>query len=878
MKIRRLRLESFKRFRSSLELVDLHDGLNLFVAPNESGKSTVAEAIRTAFFERHRSTALERLRPWGDSTATPTVEIEFELGSQPARLVKTFLGRKRCELTIGAEARNGEAAEDHLGHLLGFGFAGRGANAPRHMGVPGLLWIQQGTSHEISEAVEYAAQHLRSALGNTLGELAATSGDAVLRAVEAERDQLLTPATSAPRGDYLLALRRCSELEQGLASLQRDIDTYRSDVDRLASLRRAHQQDSADRPWERAREQLATAQAVLAEGRSLEGRKAAQDAVVQQAAVQVDTLLRQLQLMEREEQALQGRKARLATAQEQLQLAQTQLQTWEPQQAAAVQADALARQQLHVARQAAMQAAYASNAEELCTQVTALQQRLDRAQAEHDRLAQLGAQAQALALPPGALGQLRACCEAVRAVQLRLDAVSTALELQLLPGAAVTVAGAQVTGVQRLGIAARTAIEIGGVGRITVLPGGEDLDSLASERERQHARQQAMLQGLGVESLAAAEERERRREQLISETRAVAAALAAHAPDGLAALAAETVAQTARLAQARQNLAAAAPPAHADAPTLSIAQAESQEASARDALVQAGQELGNARNAVILAAEKMQAAREELHALQATLSEPGRVEQKTLAERQLTEARAHQSAAQAEAGELGRQLQRVNLPMLQQDVERFAQSAQQAQATHAHRANDIIRLEAELKTRGALGLEELTAQAQLELEQAQRRCSELTRRAKALDHLFRLLRHKRAELARRLHAPLQAHLNHYLHILFPGASVEVGEDLAPGRITRLGASSAESGAFDELSLGTREQMGVVARLAYADLLKAAGRPTLLILDDALVNTDQERLGQMKRVLYDAASRHQILVLSCHPQAWQDLGVAARNLV
>ena len=72
-------------------------------------------------------------------------------------------------------------------------------------------------------------------------------------------------------------------------------------------------------------------------------------------------------------------------------------------------------------------------------------------------------------------------------------------------------------------------------------------------------------------------------------------------------------------------------------------------------------------------------------------------------------------------------------------------------------------------------------------------------------------------------------------------------------------------------------LGVLARLAYADLLKEAGKPTLLILDDALVHTDHARLAQMKRVLYDAAQRHQILVLSCHPEAWTDLGVAARSL-
>jgi hypothetical protein len=34
---------------------------------------------------------------------------------------------------------------------------------------------------------------------------------------------------------------------------------------------------------------------------------------------------------------------------------------------------------------------------------------------------------------------------------------------------------------------------------------------------------------------------------------------------------------------------------------------------------------------------------------------------------------------------------------------------------------------------------------------------------------------------------------------------------------------------------------------------------------------------MKRALYDAATRHQFLIFTCHPQAWHDLGVAARPL-
>lgn len=877
MKIRRLRLENFKRFRTPLELDGLGDGLNLFVAPNESGKSTVAEAIRAAFFERHRSTSLERLRPWGDHAATPTVEVDFELAGQCARLTKAFLGRKRCELAIGTDVKDGEAAEDHLGDLLGFGFAGRGANAPRHLGVPGLLWIQQGSSHEISEAVEYASHHLRHALGSTLGEMAATSGDGIIKAVEAERNQFLTAVNAAPRGEYAQTLQRCGELQEILTRLRRDIDAYRLDVDRLATLRQNHQRESAEQPWLRIREELAIASAKLQDARGLAGRKAVQDALVHQAAVRVDALVAQLKTMEREEQALQAREARLATEQMHLQQAQGQLEAWESQQTAALQADTLARERLHAARQAATHGEQARAAAELSQRAAQLQDSLHKAQATQDRLTQLNAQAQTLALPQGELARLRTCCEAVRTAQARLDAVSTALEFDLRPGAAVTVAGTPVAGSQRMGITAPTVLEIEGVGRITIVPGGEALDSLASELDRQRKLQQAMLQALGVANLAAAEERERRCVQLAGEAQAAEAALAAYAPQGLVALVAELAALQARLAEAQQALEATVRPAPENAAPPSISQAESEEASAHAALDEASRQLSEARLALAQAREKLQAAQEERDALRATLDEPERVERKTTAERNLVEARAHHSAAQAEATRIADQLQRLNLSMLEQDVERFTRSAQQSEGAHAQRSTEITQLEAELRTRGALGLEEEAAQRQLEFEQVQRRCSELTRRANALDHLLRLLKDKRSELARRLHAPLQAHLNHYLQILFPGSSVEVEEDLSPGRITRRGVDGVESGAFGELSLGAREQMGVVARLAYADLLKAAGKPTLLILDDALVNTDQERLGQMKRVLYDAANRHQILVLSCHPQAWQDLGVAARSL-
>ena len=56
-----------------------------------------------------------------------------------------------------------------------------------------------------------------------------------------------------------------------------------------------------------------------------------------------------------------------------------------------------------------------------------------------------------------------------------------------------------------------------------------------------------------------------------------------------------------------------------------------------------------------------------------------------------------------------------------------------------------------------------------------------------------------------------------------------------------------------------------------ELLQDANKPTLIILDDALVHSDAERLKAMKRVLYDADQRRQIQLFSCHPDKWRDLG-------
>ena len=181
----------------------------------------------------------------------------------------------------------------------------------------------------------------------------------------------------------------------------------------------------------------------------------------------------------------------------------------------------------------------------------------------------------------------------------------------------------------------------------------------------------------------------------------------------------------------------------------------------------------------------------------------------------------------------------------------------------------MLQLQGKLDQAGAQGLGERLSEAEADCERLQRRRDELDRRAQALDLLLRLLSDKRAAATSgcsRWRAGCVI-----TGLLFPEAALRLDDALLPAALQRAGGEDA----LDSLSFGTREQLGILARFAYADLLQEAGRPTLLVLDDALVHADEGRRDFMKRALFDAATRHQILMFTCHGEAWRDLGVAQR---
>lgn len=874
MKLSRLRIEQLRKFRQPAQIGDLADGINLFVGPNEAGKSTIAEAIRAAFFERHRSSSVEHLRPWGDGAASPSIEIDFTVGGRSARLHKSFLQRKRCELEINGQRLEGAQAEDHLADLLGFGFAGRGASGPEHWGIPGLLWIEQGAAQDIDAPVAHAADHLQRALGAALGEVASSSGDVVLDRVERARNELLTPATGQPRGDYAEARRREVTLATELAELEGQVATYRGKVDQLATLRRDHAADDTEQPWQelRAKERAAQVEldAVEAVKKSLADVREKAEQTIQRQAL----LISNLDTFDQQESDLSARDAEREEAQARAQAAEAAHASCKARHEQAQITLGTARKVASLARQEENRRSQSTRANELRTQIAGIETKLTDAEIEQQALLALRRDAAATELSPDDLTALRKLATQLRELEIRRAAAASRLRYDLEPGREVRVGNEVWSGDGEALITEPTTLVLPGLGSLEIIPGGSDLVEVARELRSVAERQAAALERLGLPSLEAAEARRETHREHEADIKTREAKLKILAPAGIDALRGELAALRARLEECEKRL-AELPVRPGDADNLpSVEDAEATEERARRDLERLDGELNQAGLTMANAQSMLEAAQREVSAAQAKLAAPGRAERLSKARADLLEAKAASAGYVSEIETLDAKVRAARPDVLLQDIQRWRASAEALERAYDERRGRIERLEAELQALGAQGIEEKRADVARELEQTRRRIVEMQRRANALDHLLELLRRKRAAVTQRLHAPLQRHLNHYVQLLFPQATLELGEDFVPRLLNRPGT---EAGDFHDMSFGAREQMGVISRLAYADLLKEAGRPTLIMLDDALVHSDDGRLAQMKRVLFDAATRHQILLFSCHPEKWRDLGVGARSV-
>ena len=137
-----------------------------------------------------------------------------------------------------------------------------------------------------------------------------------------------------------------------------------------------------------------------------------------------------------------------------------------------------------------------------------------------------------------------------------------------------------------------------------------------------------------------------------------------------------------------------------------------------------------------------------------------------------------------------------------------------------------------------------------------------------LEKLEAALDEARASARDRYVEPVLAELEPLVRLLWPEAVLRIDADeVLPTALKRSGTEEE----FEVLSGGTQEQIALLVRLAFARMLARSGAPAPVILDDAIVFTDDDRIERMFNALTRQAKDLQIIVLSCRQRAFRDLG-------
>ena len=875
MRITRLRVANFRQFIAPLEIRDLEAGLNLFTGPNESGKSTLVRAIQAAFFERHKSSSVGDLEPRANGQGGPEVELDFDTQEKSYRLKKRFLDKKVCELTVGTQVLKSDEAEELLTNLLGFNLPDRGPSKLEHRGIPGLLWVEQGTVQTVQASLDHAGDHLRGALHATLGAIASSQGDEVIEAVQAAHDELLTSSTGKPRNAFAEALKKRDLLSGKVADLTKELKTYQDQVDRLGALTRVIQEEESNRTWDALEAQEKAANDQLAAISKLRGE-------LEQKSKERDQLAGHIELLKATQQGLERKEKDLELRGKALELLTTALEGVEGKHDQAQEnvlgAKALvdtAEKVLALAQQEEKRAALTGQIKDLEPQLKFHQDAKKIAEASARELVEIQKVLSVSKISPADLKRVQKQDRDIQDLQLKQMAAATRLGFDLSKGQALDLDGRAIKGKGEETLVQAARLILPGLGVLTITPGGSDLENYAAEQAKLEKEHQALLKKLGVKDLAEAEAHMQAASKAGQQEELQQARLEQAAPEGLPALDQSIAGFVSRIAEAHEQL-GFLPKPPAEAP-VSVKKADRTRIDAYNDWEDAREKAVEASEEAIKLGRDAENARLECSNLKAEVTSSQHIlkVQETASalledQGQLAELK-RQVTTQEEAIQLARPDQ------FEQDAKRFRKSADQAFKAYQDHKLEHRGIQGSLEQAGSQGIEETLASAAAELERTQGRAQELERRGACLTLLLDLLRQKRQELTTQLMVPIKDRMEHYLGLLFPGAILQVGENLGPVLVQRPRVSGAEAMEVDLLSYGAREQIGLICRLAYADLLKEAGRPTLIILDDALVHSDLERLESMKRILFDASERHQILLFTCHPKIWEDLGATVRSM-
>ena len=142
-------------------------------------------------------------------------------------------------------------------------------------------------------------------------------------------------------------------------------------------------------------------------------------------------------------------------------------------------------------------------------------------------------------------------------------------------------------------------------------------------------------------------------------------------------------------------------------------------------------------------------------------------------------------------------------------------------------------------------------------------------RAAAARLLFETMRRRRDEARRAYAAPLREKIVALGRLVYGESfDVELDDNLAIEKRSLTGVTLP----FSSISVGAREQLGLIVRVACSLLVdEQEGVP--LLFDDTLGHTDPARLEGMGAMLSQAGRQCQVIIFTCTPGRFRHIGDA-----
>ena len=886
MKLRSLAVNQFKKFTTPTRLEGIEDGLNVVVGPNEMGKSTLLDALRAALFEKYSSRAQPIVALQNDrNQAAPVVELAFELDDGLYQITKRFIKKPYARLSCpDGRSLEGDAAEDALRHLLDFDEPGKTGAKPETLGMWNVLWVQQGQSFRALDLPESARSSLHSALESEVGAvLGGRRGRALPQAIEKQLSELITGTTNKPRGAYKELIDR--------------VDTVRQELEDLRARRQDLTQTLNDLEYaQETLEHLSTGdrdqadQKELDEARQRHGKLAELEARIEAASTELELRKHTLEQAEQavvvrkqlksdigaEEAALEEAGKWLVGIREKEREARSRLDALRAgvrqSEAAVTKADETVSRHRRVLGTVERQA-----------RLRDLEGRHEKARAAEKRQREAQQGAAAMLVTDEAFEAIHRAAQGLETVRSRLNAAATLISFDMTPEglSGIEVDGERLTA-DRLSVQAveAVAITVPDRGRITVEPAIRDRDELLRQKRDATTALEEVLEGAGAKSVADADDQYARRQKLLGDADLARLEVELYAPAtsdyeaGARALADYIGGLRQVLKREMNELDLQDLPARQEAETaLRKAQERADEtrsalATARAALSGPENILGGLQTEIGTLQGRYDESKERLKKLRGQVAKAEEDRSDGELQSAIEAARAALSEQETVIAGLAAQRTDETLPQLKARTGRLERALEDRRDKRAKLKERIAGLKSHVEAAEGAGLDEAIEEKARELELTEEEKGRQDREVQILGLLLSTLRGAEQEAKEQYLSPVLRRVQPYLQLLFPGAEIRIDENL---HITGVVREAGYEEAFNHLSMGTQEQIAVLVRLAFAEMLVEQGYPATVVLDDALVFSDDRRMGRIFDILNMAARNVQVIVFTCREQLFEGLG-------